>query len=168
MRERLFYFTDAWATDRFKLAAPVPRRQVQWWDEGEEAANFDRLAEVDIDPTHGRTPREQLDGFVETFVIGWPRAKLIRKQGFGSEPPFKRMWPPRSPVVEMRTVQTRTFGFFSRRGVYVGMRVDLAENTHANKDRLYHEYGDYVMQRLRHIVSSDIDVASDVEDLIGD
>lgn len=166
MRERLFYFTSAWAADRLKLPAPAPRRQVQWWDEDEEAAN-NRPIEVDIDPNLGRTPREQLDGFIETFVIGWPRAKLIRKQGFGSEPPFRRMWPPRSSVVEMRTVQTRTFGFFSCKGVYVGMRVDLTENTHANNDRLYNEYGDYVMQRLRHIVSSDVDVVSDVEDLIG-
>lgn len=48
------------------------------------------------------------------------------------------------------------------------MRVDLAENTHANNDQRYGEYGDYVMQRLHHVVSSDVDVASNVEDLIGD
>ena len=168
MVERLFYYTGAWAEDQLKLPAPAPRRQIEWWDEDGEAPNREPSVKVDIDPTHGNTAQEQLDGFVETFVIGWPRSKLVRRQGFGSEPPFLRMRPPRLPVVEMRTVQTRTFGFFARRGVYVGMRVDLTQNTHANDDYLYEEYGNYVMQRLRHIASSDVDIASDVEHLIGD
>lgn len=166
MSQRLFYFTEAWASDRERLPGPESSPQVRWWDEhaGEEESD----AGADIDPVRGRTEREQLDGFVETFVIGWPRTKLIRRQGFGSEPPFKRMRNPRSAVVEMRTVRTRTFGFFSKTRVFVGMRVDLVENTHADNGRLYGVYGDYVLQRLRHIDPADVDALSDVEALIGE
>ena len=166
MHGRLFYYTDAWAADRLGLPGPEPRPQVQWWDDDGETEDVEEL--VDIVPTWGQTSREELDGFVETFVIGRSRASLIRKQGFGSEPPFRRMRHPRDAVVEMRTINTRTFGFFSKVRIYVAMRVDLTKNTHADNDRLYEVYGDYVLQRLRHVNPSDVDNASDVESLIGD
>jgi hypothetical protein len=167
MCSRLFYYSDAWAADRLAIPGPELRPPTQWWDEEGVEWNDSLASEVEIDPIRGRTPREHLDGLVETFAIGWPRAKLIRKQGFGSDPPFRRMWSPRSVVVEMRTIETRTFGFFSRAGVFVAMRVDLTDRTHANDNRLYGFYGDYVLQRLRHIDPADVDATSDVETLIG-
>jgi hypothetical protein len=168
MPQRLFYYTDAWAADRERLPGPEARPQVRWWDTEEQRQNEDTKPRIGIDPSRSRTPREQLDGFVETFVIGWSRHRLIRKQGFGSEPPFRRMWPPRGQVVEMRTVDTRSFGVFTKGGAYIGMRVDLVDNTHADNDRLYNEYGDYVIKRLRHIDPAEIDATTNVEDLIGD
>ena len=117
MVERLFYYTGAWAEDQLKLPAPAPRRQIEWWDEDGEAPNREPSVKVDIDPTHGNTAQEQLDGFVETFVIGWPRSKLVRRQGFGSEPRGSRMWPPRLPVVDANRANSHLWVFSPPGGI---------------------------------------------------
>jgi len=74
---------------------------------------------------------------------------------------------PHLPVVEMRTAATRTFGFFVRQNVFVAHRLDLADATHANPS-LYKTYGDDVLKFVVRMSPSEIDGASDVEDLIGD
>ena len=107
-----------------------------------------------------------LDGLVETFVCGAARAHLVRKIGFGMDPPFRRMRPPRSAVVEMRTEATRTFGFFVCSGVFVAHQLDLSANTHADES-LYDHYGDKVLTLLNRVGDQYKDETSDVEDLIG-
>jgi hypothetical protein len=72
-----------------------------------------------------------------------------------------------SPVVEMRTYHTRTFGFYARRRTYVAHRVALANDTHADNS-LYKRYGQDVLDLLRRVAASDKDLTSDVEYLIGD
>jgi hypothetical protein len=166
MAMRLFYYTEAWAADRLKLPGPPDRRPVRWWDDG-AAAEDEPSDPVGIDPVVGSSIRSRMDGLIETFVIGWTRDRLIRKQGFGMEPPFQRMRPPRSAVVEMRTADTRTFGFFVRAGVFVAHRADLADHTHADAE-LYKTYGDDVGKILARMASSDKNETSDVELLIGD
>jgi hypothetical protein len=166
MAMRLFYYTEAWAADRLKLPGPPDRRPVRWWDDGTTAEDQPSDS-VSIDSAVGSSIRSRMDGLIETFVIGWTRDRLIRKQGFGMEPPFQRMRPPRSVVVEMKTAETRTFGFFVRVGVFVAHRVDLSDNTHANCN-LYETYGDDVRKIVARMASSDKDETSDVELLIGD
>jgi hypothetical protein len=165
MTMRLFYYSEAWAVARERLPGPPGRKSVRWWDERETAQDgVDN--DVALDPDVGSSIRSRLDGLIETFVIGWPRERLVRRKGFGMEPPFQRMRPPRSAVVEMRTAATRTFGFFARTGVFVVHRLDLADNTHADST-LYGEYGDAVVKLLDRMASSDKDEVSDVETLIG-
>jgi hypothetical protein len=120
-----------------------------------------------IDPTIDPSIRGRLDGMIETFVVGWPRAKLIRNTGFGMDPPFQRMRGRHFPVVEMRTQATRTFGFFVREAVFVAHRLDLADKTHADPI-LYERYGDDVMKLLDRMEPSEKDIVSDVETLIGE
>ena len=64
------------------------------------------------------------------------------------------------------TAETRTFGFFSKPGVFVALRADTADNTHAAPS-LYEKYGDHVLRVLQRIAPSDKDEISDVESLIG-
>jgi hypothetical protein len=145
---------------------------MRWWDDARDVppTGDERASEggvVSLDPTVDPSVRGQLNGLIETFVIGTPREKLIRKAGFGMEPPFQRMRDGYSPVVEMRTQATRTFGFFVRAGVFVALRLDLADSTHGDPT-LYGRYGGDVMKLLSRMDSSDKDETSDVETLIGD
>jgi hypothetical protein len=121
MAKREFYFSHKWQDGWQRLPRRNLRTRVRWWDDegsdlsspgdGEPPSDGRELVDSTIDPSiQGR-----LNGLVETFVCGWPRDKLIRKDGFGMEPPFRRMRPPFSAVVEMRTEHTRTFGFFAGR-----------------------------------------------------
>jgi hypothetical protein len=168
MMERLFYYSRTWADDRARLPGPPVRRQVRWWNEaGDDTAEDPAVDGVELDPELGSSIRDRLDGLIETFVVGWPRARLIRKAGFGMEPPFQRMYPPRAAVVEMRTADTRTFGFFAKLNVFVAHRLDLADNTHADPT-LYAKYGDHVRQLLERVSASDKDETTDIEALIGD
>lgn len=72
-----------------------------------------------------------------------------------------------SSVVEMRTSDTRTFGFFARKNVFVAHRLDLADNTHTDRS-LYEKYGNDVLNLLARMEASERDTSSNVEDLIGD
>jgi hypothetical protein len=171
MSERLFYYSEGWASDRLKLPGLEGKRQVRWWTEDSDT-HSDEVQDhlepnVEVDPVAGVTVRDRLDGLVETFVIGWPRVRLIRKQGFGMDPPFKRMSPPRTVVVEMRTHDTRTFGFFAGPRKFVALSVDLADNTHTDRT-LYETYGDKVLKLLERVDHSDINTSLDIDVLIGD
>ena len=64
-------------------------------------------------PAASASPRGRVLGLVERFVVGDPKGQLILPIGDGSEPLFKRMRHPNECVVEMRTVATRSFGFFT-------------------------------------------------------
>ena len=170
--ERCFYYSEPWRSARERVPGPPGRLRVQWWDteevvedilEAEVIENPDLL----IDPAINPSPRGRLDGLVETFVCGWPRNRLIRKAGFGMDPPFQRMQGRYSPAVEMRTEATRTFGFFVRKGVFVAHRLDLADNTHADPS-LYGQYGDAILALLARLALSEKDETSDVDELIGD
>lgn len=170
--ERLFYYSKPWREARERLPGPPDRLRVQWWDDEEVADDkhemaadegADPLIEAALDPS----PRGRLDGLVESFVSGWPRNRLIRKQGFGMEPPFERMRKERSAIVEMRTNATRTFGFFVRQRVFVAHRLDLTDNLKASP-LLYEQYGNDVLKLFDRMERSERDGESDVEDLIGD
>jgi len=170
MMMRGFYYSRPWQEARNALPSVLPRRQVKWWDDDAQAeGGNDQAGEAgpDIDlAAMDLSIRGGLDGFVETFVAGWSRVRLIRKQGFGMDPPFKRMHAPREAVVEMSTEHTRTFGFFVREAVFVAHRLDLAKHTHGDP-RLYAQYGDDVLKLLRRMSSTEKDESSDVESLIG-
>jgi hypothetical protein len=170
--KRCFYYSAAWRLAREGLPGLPDRKLVQWWDDHDTIVDEveQRVTEDQdalINPTLDPSSRGRLDGFVETFVSGRPRRHLIRKIGFGMDPPFQRMRKPFTAVVEMRTQATRTFGFFVHKDVYVAYRLDTADNTHANRE-LYQRYGDDVVKLLAKMIPSDKDVTSDVEDLIGD
>ena len=171
--ERCFYFTQSWRHVRERLAGPQ-NHLVKWWDEDghnddedQEAMNPKSLVDPSLDPS----ARGRLDTLVEQFVCGFPRNRLARPMGAGMEPPFKRMEKRRgidlSPVVEMRTAETRTFGFFVRKDVFVAHRLDLADNTHAERS-LYGKYGADVLTLLARMEPSEKDTTSDIENLIGD
>jgi hypothetical protein len=167
--ERLFYYSKQWRAARERLPGPPDRLHVRWWDEeGEDIPSTpeeetDPIVEAELMPS----PRTWLDALVETFVAGRPRNRLIRKEGYGMEPPFKRMDGGISPVVEMRTVDTRTFGFFVRRRTFVGHRLALKSDLLKNPS-LYEQYKQDVLKLFNRMESTERDGRSLVEDLIGD
>jgi hypothetical protein len=168
--KRCFYYSKAWQTAREALPGLPDRLLVQWWDDHDVDDAGHEIAEHDdalVNPVLDPSRRGHLDGFVETFVRGKPRNQLIRKVGFGMDPPFRRMRDPFRAVVEMRTQATRTFGYYVCRGVYVAYRLDLADRTHSNR-QLYEYYGKAVSDLLGKMLPSDKDEISDVEDLIGE
>lgn len=166
MIARRFYYSERWSKAVRVLPGKERSHLVKWWDEDapavlDEATNG--VPEIDL-VALDLSERGAVCGLVETFVIGQPFAKLIRKAGFGMDPPFRRMRPPRQAVVEMRTEQTRSFGFVSK-GTYVAQVLDLADNTHKNPG-LYEIYGDHVMQVMERVSASDKDVASELNELL--
>ena len=105
-------------------------------------------------------------GLVDDFVLGRPPAALIRAVGYGMDPPFKRMWPPRHAVVEMRTEGTRSFGFFAGPDVFVAHRL-IAKKDLADQPKLYATIGDEVLTKfIAHVAPTDVDRVSDVTYLI--
>lgn len=163
--KREFYFTEGWAQVRETL--------------NENNALATSRISMDSDLKHqplvdlvkqDLSIAGRLDGLIETFVIGWPTSRLIRKSGFGMDPPFQRMRLPRQGVVEMRTEHTRTFGFFVRKNTFVAHRLDLATNTHVSRGQidLYQIYGDEVLKLLRLMASTDKDETSPLEYLVED
>jgi len=105
------------------------------------------------------------------------RAILITPEGYGSEPPFKRLDPPHEVVVTMRTEHTRSFGYFAARDTYVALF--LAEVTtlkpppgsgrrRRGPNDPYGILATKVEKFLRRITASEIDRTTNVEDLISD
>lgn len=134
---------------------------------GRSRRDVDR-SETEIDlAAMDLSPRGLLDGLVETFVAGLPRSHLVRPQGYGMDPPFQRMRAPHGAVVEMRTRDTRTFGFFVRKDVFIAMRLEYADETHANPN-LYEKHAELVERLLRRMSCSDVDDATPVEALLGE
>lgn len=162
---RTFYYTGRWATAAHMLPGrgasqiphsvdtgsdDVPLAQPPWW--GLPA----------IDPSC----RGKMLGLVEEFAVGTRRARLVTPNGYGSEPLFERMRPPNEAVVEMRTYEARTFGFFARKNVFVADQADTTENTH--KNHLHGIYADRVLQFIQRLYTSEVDVTSSIENLIDD
>lgn len=156
MMKRGFYQSNHWIAARNGL----PGRQASTPSALRPVDDIDLVA-TDL------SVRGRLDGLVETFAIGWPRSKLVRPQGYGMEPPFRRMRPPHEAIVEMRTEHTRTFGFFARMDLFVAWRLDLADNTHKHP-QLYEAHAEAVMKVVGKMSSSDIDAIAHIDDLIGE
>jgi hypothetical protein len=115
------------------------------------------------------SPRGRVFGLVERFVCGDPRATLVRPRGHGMDPVFKRLDPPNSAVVEMRTEKTRTFGFFAGLNTYVA--VSMAETATlkiAGKSDPYEAHAARVQALIRRLRAADIDRTTDVEKLVTD
>ena len=154
--KRDFFWSPKWMEIRNGLVG----RRLTEPNESNNVPDVD-LAAMDL------SERGRLDGFVESYVIGEPRQRLVRPFGYGMEPPFHRMRPPVQAVVEMCTLQTRTFEFFARKNVFVALRLDRADITHANTE-LYRFHGSAVKSIMDRLAVSDKDETSDVEELIGD
>jgi hypothetical protein len=141
---RTFYYTENWLAAASKLGRAQSRR----------------LA---------RTPSAQgrVLGLVEQFVAGDRRAILVRPNGNGMEPPFKRLNSPHNGVVTMRTQATRSFGFFAGFDTFVALYL---EETKALKFRgrsdPYREYACKVEAFLRRLSEKEIDRTTNVESLI--
>ena len=143
---RTYYYTEGWRAALSRLP-------------GAEAGRLARPASA----------RGRVLGLVEQFVSGDRRAILVRPQGNGMEPPFKRLKDPHCVVVTMRTQATRSFGFFAGLDTFVA--VELVETT-ALKEKSgsdpYREYARKVEKFIERLSENDIDRTTDVEILITD
>jgi hypothetical protein len=120
--------------------------------------------------TRQPSPRGRVFGLAERFVAGDPKAHLVAPQGYGMDPPFKRLRRRYSAVVEMRTAATRSFGFFARPNKYVAVFLDTTENLkhpHGQTDP-YQEYGRKVEAILARLSPTEINRITPIDDLITD
>jgi hypothetical protein len=141
---RMFYFTQSWLTQ------------------------FNGLPD-DYNPkslVRSTTVRTNLAALVDRYVDGSPRARLARPYSFGSEPIWQRMRPPRKAVVEFKTWDTRTFGFFAQPNVYVACAVGLADPI--KRHDLYGDYGDTALKFMTRVHRLEINEVADVAELVSD
>lgn len=116
----------------------------------------------------GMSEKGRVIGTIDMFVRGEPVSRLIRPRGYAMEPPFRRMRPPRGEVVEMRTEQTRTFGFFVCANVFVADAIVLTNQLKADK-LLYKKHADRVRQILMaSLLPTEIDGVTNVQALVTD
>jgi hypothetical protein len=101
--QRLLYYTPQWSKDFNGLTGVASRLGLR------------------IRPA----AQDWVRGFLDRYVDGEPLHRLIRPDGYAMFPPFKRLDPPHSEFVELRTEDTRTFGFFTRGGAYIADRIVL-------------------------------------------
>lgn len=141
---REFYYTPPWVTAFNALREPELRRGLSR-----------RVAAAD-----------QVAGFLDNFVGGAPAATLEKPQGYASKPMFRRMRRPHSAVVEMRTWDSRTFGFFSRPNVFVG--VTLEETRRVKEQHLYRDNAEIVQRLMARVLPDWLDEATDVTHLVTD
>lgn len=141
---REFYYTPLWVTAFNALPDPEPG-----------ASLSRRVAAGD-----------QVSGFLDNFVSGKPVATLERPIGFASKPMFRRMSKPDVAVVEMRTWDSRTFGFFARRNIFVG--VTLLETGFAKRNNLYRANAMIVHRLMARILPEWLDQTTDVSHLVTD
>lgn len=73
------------------------------------------------------------------------------------------MRPPSACVVELRTWDTRTFGFFAKRDIFVACAVGLADEIKTQD--LYAAHAQMVTRLLARLLPTEDDSNSDVEDL---
>jgi len=119
--------------------------------------------------TRAASPRGRILGLVERFVCGDPKATLVRPQGDGMDPVFKRLRPPNSAVVEMRTERTRTFGFFAGVNTYVAISIaETATLKASSKLDPYEEHAGRVQAVIGRLRAADVDRTADVEKLVSD
>jgi hypothetical protein len=106
----------------------------------------------------------------EGWIAQWsPEGNQPALRGHGMDPVFKRLDPPNSAVVEMRTEKTRTFGFFAGLNTYVA--VSMAETATlkiAGKSDPYEEHAAKVQALISRLRAADIDRTTDVEKLVTD
>jgi hypothetical protein len=131
----------------------------------------DRLPGAAAGLVRSGSARARVLGFVERYVAGDDKAKLVRPQGDAMNPPFERMRHPHSVVVEMRTFATRSFGFFSQANVFVALFLEetdaLKRAKAAGTDR-YKAYADKVEILLSKLTKTDVDGVTDVDQLVTD
>jgi hypothetical protein len=115
------------------------------------------------------SPRGRVLGLVERFVCGDPKATLVRPLGDGMDPVFKRLDPPNSAVVEMRTERTRTFGFFARVNTYIAVSIAETATLKARSEiDPYEEHAAKVQAVIRLLSAADVDRTTAVEELVTD
>jgi hypothetical protein len=135
------------------------------WETG--VGGLDRATKTGL--SRHPSPRARVLGLVERFVRGDPKATLVRPQGDGMDPVFKRLRRPNSAVVEMRTERTRTFGFFARVNTFVAVSiVETAALETSGKSDPYEEHAAKVQAVIRRLGAADIDRTTDVERLVTD
>ncbi len=121
------------------------------------------------------SPKAIVETLVQDFIIGRPRAWLIRPKGHGMEPPFSRMRHPNEAVVEMRTKDTRTFGFFHGPNSFVALtlvHVDFLkkrpnELTKKEQNERYANCAASVLALTKHLQKSEVSL-DDVETIVID
>jgi hypothetical protein len=85
------------------------------------------------------------------------------------DPVFRRLRPPNSAVVEMRTERTRTFGFFAHVNAYVAVSIaDTAILKRSSKSDPYEEHARKVQAVIRVLGAADVDRSTDVEKVVTD
>jgi hypothetical protein len=110
--------------------------------------------------------RARLAALIDRYVDGTPTARLLRPFGEGSHPIWQRMRDDQSAVVEFRTWDTRTFGFFKCPDVFVASCVGLTDRVKADQE--YTARGNSVLRFMSRVLPSEIDGVTDVRFLVTD
>lgn len=139
-----------------------------WQDEFVSLPAYTGPARLARDPSvQGR-----LAALVARYIAGDPKAELVRPRGEAMDPQFCRMDPPYQTVVEMRTQETRTFGFFCRANLFCAVTVALTSDLKlptGRADRVkYEDRANTVMRLVKRTSSSEIDGNTDVQLLLTD
>ncbi len=142
---REFYFSAAWSNAFNALAEPTNKKSL--------VANLSRQGRV--------------VGFVDQFVAGMPAAQLERPRGYAMAPMFERMRPPNTAVVEMRTNDTRTFGFFACPNVFVAIKLELVTTLKADKT-LYLTNALIVQKLIARMDAAAVETTTDAKYLVTD
>ena len=170
LASRCLYYSQNWVAGVNALQGARRGGSIAAWDPAtlsqSDANDASDLPDIDL-ISLDLSVQGRVAGLAEGFVTGEPRKRLVRKEGFGMDPPFRRMRAPYSAVVEMRTSHTRTFGFFARVAVFVAHRIDLADNTHADPT-LYQRHATDVLALMARVHPGDRDEIADIESLIGE
>ena len=163
---RRFCFSKLWRSAYMELDGPAVRPDAARAQAAEPTSEAELLG---LDPVAlNPSKRGRVAQMVESFVIGWPPAHMIRPRGFGMDPPFKRLRPPYQAVVEMRTNQTRSFGFFARQGVFVAHTLACTDALKGRAQGAADPYADHardVQKLLARIAAEDKDETSAIETL---
>jgi hypothetical protein len=116
------------------------------------------------------TARAAVRGLVDGFVRGQSWAALVTPRGEGMEPVFERMRPPNERFVEMKTYETRTFGFFKTHGTFIAallVPVDRLKIGRRSNDAAYKEIGQALRAGwISRLADDQIDGHSDVRTLV--
>jgi hypothetical protein len=142
---REFYFSAGWNNALNALVEPTNKKSL--------VANL--------------SPKGRVVGFVDQFVAGTPALHLERPRGFAMAPMFKRMRPPNTTVVEMRTSDTRTFGFFCCPNIFVAMVLERVSILKADKS-LYLKNALIVQKLVSRMDAAAVETTSDVKHLVTD
>ena len=142
--ERTLYLTPAWVIGFNNLPGPRNSQQL----------------------TRDLSIRGRVSGLATRFVAGDTWNQMLVSKGDGSEPIFRRMRKPNECVVEMRTVQTRTFGFFARTHLFVACSIVLTDLLKAEGNAGYLRHAADVQKLISRLSPSEYDCTTDVRSLI--